>query len=79
VVEDRFAAGRPPWEDAGVLFTDRVHDWELYKLRMLNASHSCMAYLMALAGIVYVDEAVAIPSSVGTRAIPHDGGDPDAS
>jgi mannitol 2-dehydrogenase len=61
VVEDRFAAGRPRWEDAGVLFTDRVHDWELYKLRMLNASHSCMAYLMALAGVVYVDEAMAIP------------------
>jgi len=61
VVEDRFAAGRPPWEHAGVLFTDRVHDWELYKLRMLNASHSCMAYLMALAGVVYVDEAVAMP------------------
>jgi mannitol 2-dehydrogenase len=61
VIEDRFAAGRPPWEDAGVLFTDRVQDWELYKLRMLNASHSCLAYLMALAGIVYVDEAVAVP------------------
>jgi mannitol 2-dehydrogenase len=61
VVEDRFAAGRPRWEDAGVLFTDRVHDWELYKLRMLNASHSCMAYLMALADVVYVDEAVALP------------------
>jgi len=61
VVEDKFAAGRPQWEDVGVLFTDRVHDWELYKLRMLNASHSCMAYLMALAGVVYVDEAVAIP------------------
>jgi mannitol 2-dehydrogenase len=60
VVEDRFAAGRPRWEDAGVLFTDRVHDWELYKLRMLNASHSCMAYLMALAGVVYVDEAMSI-------------------
>jgi mannitol 2-dehydrogenase len=77
VVEDRFAAGRPPWEDAGVLFTDRVHDWELYKLRMLNASHSCMAYLMALAGIVYVDEAVAIPvvrrylqQFLATEAIP---------
>jgi mannitol 2-dehydrogenase len=54
-------AGRPRWEDAGVLFTDRVHDWELYKLRMLNASHSCIAYLMALTGVVYVDEAVAIP------------------
>jgi mannitol 2-dehydrogenase len=61
VVEDRFIAGRPRWETVGVLFTDRVHDWELYKLRMLNASHSCMAYLMALAGVVYVDEAVAIP------------------
>jgi mannitol 2-dehydrogenase len=61
VLEDRFAAGRPRWETAGALFTDRVHDWELYKLRMLNASHSCMAYLTALAGIVYVDEAMAIP------------------
>jgi mannitol 2-dehydrogenase len=77
VVEDRFAAGRPRWEDAGVLFTDRVHDWELYKLRMLNASHSCMAYLMALAGIVYVDEAVEIPTVrrylqqfLATEAIP---------
>jgi mannitol 2-dehydrogenase len=54
-----------------------VHDWELYKLRMLNASHSCMAYLMALAGIVYVDEAVAIPvvrrylqQFLATEAIP---------
>jgi mannitol 2-dehydrogenase len=62
VIQDRFAAGRPRWEDSGVLFTERVHDWELYKLRMLNASHSCMAYLMALAGVVYVDEAIAIPA-----------------
>jgi mannitol 2-dehydrogenase len=60
VIEDRFAAGRPRWEDAGALFSERVHDWELYKLRMLNASHSCMAYLMALAGVVYVDEAIEI-------------------
>jgi mannitol 2-dehydrogenase len=60
VLQDRFAAGRPRWEDAGALFTERVHDWELYKLRMLNASHSCMAYLMALAGVVYVDEAIEI-------------------
>jgi mannitol 2-dehydrogenase len=62
VLEDRFAAGRPRFEDVGALFTDRVHDWELYKLRMLNATHSCMAYLMAIAGVVYVDEAVAIPA-----------------
>ena len=77
VLEDRFAAGRPRFEDVGALFTDRVHDWELYKLRMLNATHSCMAYLMAIAGVVYVDEAVAIPAVrrylerfLATEAIP---------
>jgi mannitol 2-dehydrogenase len=77
VLEDRFAAGRPRWDEAGVLFTDRVHDWELYKLRMLNASHSCLAYPAALAGVVYVDEAVAIPvirryleQLLATEAIP---------
>jgi mannitol 2-dehydrogenase len=58
VIEDRFAAGRPRFEDVGALFTDDVRSWELYKLRMLNATHSCMAYLSAMAGIVYVDEAV---------------------
>jgi mannitol 2-dehydrogenase len=60
VIEDHFAAGRPRWDDFGVLFTNRVHDWELYKLRMLNASHSCIAYLTALAGVVHVDEAIRI-------------------
>jgi mannitol 2-dehydrogenase len=58
VIEDRFAAGRPRFEDVGALFTDDVRSWELYKLRMLNATHSCMAYLSALARIVYVDQAV---------------------
>jgi mannitol 2-dehydrogenase len=62
VIEDAFAAGRPRYEDVGALFTDRVHHWELYKLRMLNASHSCMAYLAALEGIVYVDEAITVPA-----------------
>jgi mannitol 2-dehydrogenase len=62
VIEDVFAGERPRFEDVGALFTDDVHAWELYKLRMLNATHSCMAYLMALAGVVYVDEAVAIPA-----------------
>jgi mannitol 2-dehydrogenase len=60
VIQDDFASGRPNWDDAGVLFSDRVDDWECYKLRLLNAGHSSMAYLAALAGIVYVDEAVAV-------------------
>jgi mannitol 2-dehydrogenase len=77
VLEDTFAAGRPRFEDVGALFTDRVHDWELYKLRMLNATHSNMAYLMALEGVVFVDEALAVPAVreylerfLATEAIP---------
>jgi mannitol 2-dehydrogenase len=62
VMEDDFAAQRPSWEDAGALFTDRIDDWEQYKLRMLNAGHSCIAYLAALAGITYVHEAMAVPT-----------------
>ena len=61
VIQDQFAAGRPAWEHAGALFTDDVHAWELYKLRFLNAGHSCMAYLCSLAGITYVDEGVNNP------------------
>ncbi|HEX6657534.1 MAG TPA: mannitol dehydrogenase family protein, partial [Ilumatobacter sp.] len=60
VVEDNFVSGRPRWEDVGVMFSDRVHDWELYKLRLLNAGHSTIAYLAALAGVTYVDEAMAL-------------------
>jgi mannitol 2-dehydrogenase len=62
VMEDDFAGGRPRWEDAGAIFSDRIHDWEQYKLRMLNAGHSCIAYLSALAGITYVHEAMAVPA-----------------
>jgi len=62
VIEDDFADGRPRWEDVGAIFTDDVGDWELYKLRLLNAAHSSMAYLCALAGIVHVDEAMAVPA-----------------
>lgn len=61
VLEDDFAAGRPDFADAGALYTDDVHAWELYKLRFLNAGHSSIAYLSALAGIEYVDEALATP------------------
>jgi len=61
VMEDDFAGGRPAWDAVGAVFTDRIHDWELYKLRFLNAGHSCIAYLSALAGIEFVHEAMATP------------------
>ncbi len=80
VVEDHFASGRPAWETAGAVFTDDVGSWELYKLRMLNAAHSSLAYLSALAGLVYVDEAVG--HSCGARVPGHPArarGDPVAA
>jgi mannitol 2-dehydrogenase len=59
VIEDSFAAGRPPWEDAGALLTADVEPYEVLKLRLLNAGHSCLAYLAALAGHVHVHEVMA--------------------
>ena len=61
VIEDSFAAGRPPWEDLDITVTCDVEPYELMKLRLLNAGHSTMAYLAALAGIEYVDEAMGEP------------------
>ena len=50
VLEDRFAAGRPAWEHGGAIFTDDVDPYELLKLRLLNGTHSLIAYLGALDG-----------------------------
>jgi fructuronate reductase len=51
VLEDRFVDGiRPPWERAGVQFVTDVAPFEHAKLRMLNGSHSALAYLGYLAG-----------------------------
>lgn len=61
VLEDRFAAERPPLDEVGVLLTDDVEPYELLKLRLLNASHSGLAYLSALLDVELVDEAMAIP------------------
>ncbi len=61
VIEDAFVAGRPPWEDLDITVTSDVEPYELMKLRLLNAGHSTMAYLAALAGIELVDEAMREP------------------
>ena len=50
VIEDDFAADRPAWERAGAVLTRDAAAWEAVKLRMLNASHSLLAYLVALPG-----------------------------
>lgn len=59
VIEDDFAAGRPDWEPFGVEMVADVTPFETMKLRMLNGSHSLLAYLGSLAGIETVAEAVA--------------------
>ncbi len=62
VIEDRFRAGRPPLEAAGAQLVADVRPFELMKLRMLNGSHSTIAYLGYLGGYAYVSEAVADPA-----------------
>lgn len=50
IVEDRFPAGRPDFAAAGVQLVSDVTPFEHMKLRLLNASHSALAYLGYLAG-----------------------------
>ena len=56
VIEDNFVAGRPEWEIAGVQMVQDVLPWEQMKLRMLNGSHSFLAYLGYLAGFAHVSD-----------------------
>jgi mannitol-1-phosphate/altronate dehydrogenase len=58
VIEDDFAGDRPAWDQAGAVLTQDVAPWEQAKLRMLNATHSMLAYLGALRGYVTIAEAV---------------------
>jgi fructuronate reductase len=61
VLEDRFPAGRPRWELAGAILSDEVRRYEQLKLRLLNATHSLIAYLGLLAGAHSIAQAVARP------------------
>lgn len=61
VIEDHFAAGRPPWELAGATMVDDVTPFELMKLRCLNGTHSTLAYLGVIAGIETIADAMTDP------------------
>jgi fructuronate reductase len=58
VIADEFPAGRPDWGAAGATFVRDVEPFELMKLRLLNGSHSTLAYLGYLAGHETVAEAM---------------------
>jgi D-arabinitol 4-dehydrogenase len=56
VIEDRFIAGRPAWEQVGVEMVASVAPYEEAKIRILNASHSCIAWAGTLVGKTYIHE-----------------------
>ncbi len=61
VLEDDFADGRPPLEEAGVLLVDDVSPYESMKLRLLNAGHQCLCYFAWLCGYRMVHDAARDP------------------
>jgi D-arabinitol 4-dehydrogenase len=63
VIEDRFVNGRPAWENVGAQMVASVDAHEEAKIRLLNATHSCIAWAGTVAGYQYIHE------SVGDREI----------
>ena len=56
VVEDNFRAERPALETVGVEMVASVIPYEEAKIRILNASHSCIAWAGTLLGQQYIHE-----------------------
>jgi fructuronate reductase/mannitol 2-dehydrogenase len=61
IVEDQFAAGRPPLEEVGVRFVADVRPYALIKTRMLNATHAAIGHLASLAGLGTTNDVMADP------------------
>ncbi|MFO1142395.1 MAG: mannitol dehydrogenase family protein [Amaricoccus sp.] len=61
VIEDRFAARRPPWDLAGASFVADVTPFEQLKMRVLNAAQSTLAHLGVLAGHEFTYDSVGDP------------------
>lgn len=58
VVEDNFAGPRPSWERHGAQIVADVAPYENAKLRMLNGTHSLLAYCGLQRGHQFVHEAI---------------------
>ncbi len=61
VIADTLPHPRPAWEKYGVTFVKDVAPFEEMKLRLLNASHSAMAYLGYLGGHEYIHQVIGDP------------------
>ncbi len=64
VIEDNFPSGRPGFETVGAQLVDDVEPFEHMKLRMLNGSHSTMAYSGYLGGYEYIADVMGDPAYV---------------
>jgi len=62
VIEDDFLRGRPDWDKVGATFVEDVEPYELIKLRLLNGTHSLLAYSGYLAGFETVADVMAEPA-----------------
>ncbi|WP_218396697.1 mannitol dehydrogenase family protein [Alteromonas lipotrueae] len=62
VIEDNFSGPRPPWGEVGVTFTKDVLFFEKAKLRILNGTHSALAYVGLLFGKETVYDAISTPA-----------------
>ena len=58
VIEDDFCADRPAWESVGGELVGDAAPYELMKLRLVNGSHSALAYLGFLCGHGTIDVAM---------------------
>lgn len=61
VIEDDFIAGRPDWQRVGAELVRTVAPFEEAKIRVLNATHSGIAWAGTLLGHRYIHEAVSDP------------------
>lgn len=61
VIEDNFIAGRPAWESVGAELVQDVTPYEEAKIRLLNATHSCIAWAGTLAGFSFIHEGTLDP------------------
>ncbi|MEL0635862.1 mannitol dehydrogenase family protein [Marinomonas sp. TI.3.20] len=61
VVEDNFSLGRPDWENDGVQMVKDVHPFETMKLRLLNGSHSLLAYIGLAANYTTIAKTIEVP------------------
>ena len=62
VIEDRFAAGRPDWARVGVQLVESVDAHEEAKIRILNATHSGIAWAGTLLGLSYIHQGTLHPA-----------------